>query len=89
MNSEQMKTLAAEAITEWARHHNGSCVLSVEGGLVVCKEPTDHDRRYGRTLIITRFAQNAGLTSAAWNIVGTELFNQYTKELACQAHQKH
>lgn len=88
MNSELIKTLAADAITTWAREHNGACVLSVNDGIVIASTPTNDDLLYHKPLIVTRFAQNAGLTSAAWNIVGTELLNLYNKEQSCQAHQK-
>ncbi len=84
MNSEIIKTLAANAIGKWARECHGNCVLSIDDGRVIASEPTDNDRIHNRSLIITRFAQNAGLTNAAWRIVGTELLNLYNKEKACQ-----
>lgn len=88
MNSEIINTLAADAITVWASNHNQPCRLYVDEGLVKARKPTDRDYVDFRCLIITRFAQNAGLTSAAWKVVGSELFNLYTKEVACQAHPK-
>lgn len=88
MNSEIIKTLAAGAILDFARTHTCECILSIEDGLVVAKVLEPGTRIYDRTLIITIFAQNSGLTSAAWNIVGTELFSLYNKEKACQAHRK-
>jgi len=88
MNTEIIKSLAAIAITKWARHHYKACFLSVKDGMVIASKPTDDARKYHRALIITQFAQNAGLTPAAWNIVGTELLNLYNKEKACQTHPK-
>ncbi len=88
MNVEIIKTLAANAIGLWARKHRGSCVLSVENGLVIAFDPSKAKQGYDRCLFITVFDQNAGLTSAKWHLVATELMNLYNKELACQTHQK-
>jgi len=88
MNSELIKTLAADAIGKWARKNIGSCVLSVKDGIVVASKPTFDDQINNRPLIITRFSQNAGLTHSAWNIVGSELFDLYNKEKSCQPHPK-
>lgn len=88
MNSEIIKTLAADAIADFARKHNCSCVLSIEDGLVVAKEFELVPATPDRTLVITRVDQNSGLTITKWSRVGNKLFNLYTKELACRTHQK-
>ena len=89
MSIEIIKTLAANAITEFTRNHNTSCVLSFKDGIVEATALADDTVITDRALVITRFAQNAGLTTAAWQIVGKKLYEQYTKELECQTHQKH
>lgn len=88
MNIEIIKTLAADAIADFARTHDSSCVLSIEDGLVVAKKFDLVTTNPDRTLVITRVDQNSGLTAAKCSIVGNKLFNLYIKELVCRTHQK-
>jgi len=89
MNNEQMKTPASRAIENFRKHNDTSCVLYIRDGLVCCCPAREVTAKAPACLIFSRLQQKLGLTDAGWNLVGTELFNQYNKEKACQAHQKH
>lgn len=89
MNCEIIKTLAADAITEFSRTHITACVLSVSDGLVTATPIADMKHNYKRCLQVTVFAQNSGLTNAHWKNVGEALYNLYTQEQKCRPHQKH
>lgn len=89
MNSFEFQIAAARAIEDFAKHHNTSCFVYIRDGIVFCCPTREAITKSPTILIFSRLQQKIGLTSAGWTIVGNALFNQYTKELACQAHQKH
>lgn len=89
MNSEIIKAHAEWAIALWKKNHSNRCVLRFDIQEVKASKPTDNDFRYNRSLIISRFELDYGLTNARWNTVGNELLTQYLKGAQCQPHLKH
>lgn len=88
MNSEELIRQAGVAIDEWQKKHNTDCLLYIKEGEVHCRQASDYNRRKVFDLYVSCWYQEHGFTSAQWNIIGTALFNKYTKELSCQERQK-
>lgn len=88
MNSEEMVGLAGAAIAEFQRHNNCSCFLCVENSAVHCRPLKKFELHPDEELIITQLQQIKGLTSGQWTAIGTTLFNQYNREVACRVHLK-
>lgn len=88
MNTEQLKTLAADAIGIFAREHNGTCYLKYINGKVIALPLKDANPLPPTYLCITHFGQVNGLTDPQWSNLANELFAQYLKELACQNRPK-
>lgn len=89
MNSEQLIIRAGKAIELYRQHHDNTCYLEVANGIVLALPLSKASTKPNQTLTISPFQQSHGCTSSKWNSIGTSLFNKYTKEIACQAHQKH
>lgn len=89
MNSESIKTMAAEAIDKFARTHSSTCVLSIENGAVIATPLSDVTGKHDRDLVFNTLAQNHGLTAASWNTLGRKLYKLYSMETSCQTHQEH
>jgi len=89
MNSETLIIEAGSAIYDFALDHAERCYLYIKDGHVVCCGRQDLPHEVPNGLSLPRIQQISGLTTAQWNIVGSELFNLYTKEIACHPHQKH
>jgi len=89
MNSTELHILAGEAIALWQRDHRGPCWVSYENGNVFCSKITTGAKYSNDPLCISKFEVERGMTQGRWTSIGNALHNQYTKELACQAHQKH
>jgi hypothetical protein len=88
MNSETLIGQAGAAIVEFQRLNNCNCYLYIENSAVRGRPLTENDKKPDRGLIITQWQQQNGLTSRQWKMVGTSLFNQYNREVACRLHQK-
>ena len=88
MNSEQIKTDAANAIALFNKTHTTTAYLYWKDGQVVVLDSQHAPLKVPEALKITPWQQDNGLTASQWTSVGNELFNLYTRELACQAHQK-
>lgn len=89
MNSEIMKTEAANTITEWRQKHNGPCMLEIQNGEVIARKPTTSCYQIKKDLYISTWHQQNGFDGAQWTAIGTTLFNLYCKEKAFHEHQKH
>lgn len=89
MTSEDLIMLAEKAILHWTDHHSSPCFLSIQNGTVVAASTKDMTQKCPNCLILTPFSQCFGFSNARWHSIGTALFNLYTKEVACQARQKH
>jgi len=88
INSEELIIDAGVAIAHWKQHSDSPCFLAVEDGSVVAENIKVMPKHHPDCLSITKFRQQAGFSSVEWHSIGTALFILYTKELACQAHQK-
>lgn len=89
MNSEQIKTEAAEAMTLFQRTHSEGCYLTIENSRVVAKPIKGSTDLSIFNLTISKTQLINGLTAGHWTALGIALYRLYTKESECQTHQKH
>lgn len=80
MNSLELTIAAGKAVEDFTKHNDTACVVYFRNGLVCCCPTREAIGNSPTCLIFSRLQQHHGLSAAAWETVGTELFNQQNKE---------
>ncbi|HDZ38840.1 MAG TPA: hypothetical protein ENH62_11220 [Marinobacter sp.] len=89
MNPMDFETAAGRAIDLWKIDHNEPCMLTLfKENVIAFPLPKIKQHSYA-PLLITRFELANGLNNCRWQSIGNTLFADYSKEIACQTHQKH
>jgi len=89
MNTETIILEVGVLLNKWQREEDSACTLYVENGKICVAAKGTRSPDGPRCLSFTRYDLKYGLLPARWSQIGTKLFYQLTKDISCQAHQKH